>query len=117
MSLKDLIADQASRVFLNTGHFAQSVTYNPPEGESVSVDGVFDEDDANGEVQHGTDREFILRRAKLEIARSFAVNVAGTFTANGATWHILGIGGADPDLQTIELQAPEQRRPGWQKRK
>ena len=103
MALSDLIAADASAVFLNTEDFAETVTHRPlgNDGDDVAVTAivVWDKAGENGDGGKGTKLS-----GRLDVAGSLAVAETDQWVVGGVLYQTLSIGEPQGGLRMVMIQ-------------
>lgn len=110
MSLKTLIDDHATSVFLNLDHFAESYTFESNAAADIPFNGIFDRatlkqsntDDANAEL---ADAHLTITVATLELFQAAVDDFEqdGWITINGQRYSIAGETERDSAMVTLAL--------------
>ena len=101
-TLRDDLEADLTRVFLDTRHFAQSVTRHV-EGDANDTEtltAIFTEESSSKKTDRGRDNE---RRGMLLVGPDDTVNVRDAFVIDGAKWRVESKGVQPGGMQELRL--------------
>lgn len=104
MTLKSLIESHATSVFLNTDHFAESVTHRPlgVTANDATVTAIVEWDEPSVETSHGRE---VRQSGKLSVADSVSCSVKDHWVVDSVTYQATSVRPAQGGLQIVTIQA------------
>lgn len=106
MTLREQMASDIADVFMNTGEFAEAVTYTVSGGSPTSINAIFDESE---EPSHESDGKVKIRRGTLiiSVADIASPGHGDTVAVNSETWDVLGVTERDDYTATLDIRRIE----------
>lgn len=103
MTLKTLIENQVGSVFLDTDHFAETVTRLPRGGTEnpKSVTAIFMEGEPDRDTSRGME---VVRKGELWVDDAVTVDVEDQWRINSELWQTLTVQGVAGGMRMLELQ-------------
>lgn len=105
MTLKDLMADDVSTVFLNTDEHAIDLTYTVKDGSPVDIKGIFDT--AGIAIDYSDDSASTRdEMVELTISRNSTTGIANpeendSFVVDSKTYQVTAVMRQDADMATL----------------
>lgn len=119
MTLADQMATDFTSAMLNTGEFAQAVTYHPDGDSDKTINAVWQEDPEEsrgglGEVRDHRDRRFEVREGTLWIAQDATLGIAAPtdedlVTVDSVKYSVLGTPRKEGGVWVLRLRRADRQ--------